>query len=263
MQCYLTHLGTATVLLEIGPLRFLTDPALDSVGAPHIFKSLGVRLHLKRLTNPVFPIDGINQIDAVLLSHDQHADNLDDTGRALLPLAGKVLTTRSGANRLGGNAVGLKPWAATEIMSVDGFRVRVTATPARHGPPGSQPMVGEVIGFTLEWEGQQHGAVYISGDTVWFRGVAEVGKRFRVGTAVLHLGAAGFKRTGPLRYTFNGTEAARAAQALGARTVIPIHYDDWQHFREPRALAESAFAAAALSDRVHWLPLGARTEIEI
>jgi len=50
-------------------------------------------------------------IDAVLLSHDHHGDNLDTAGRALLPAAGVVLTTVAGARRLGGNARGLQPWA--------------------------------------------------------------------------------------------------------------------------------------------------------
>jgi hypothetical protein len=79
--------------------------------------------------------------------------------------------------------------------------VRVTATPARHGPPLSRPLVGEVIGFMLEWEGQQYGALYISGDTVWFSGIAEFGKRFRTSLALFHLGGVRLPISGPLRYT--------------------------------------------------------------
>jgi hypothetical protein len=41
-----------------------------------------------------------------------HADNLDDAARALLPSAGAVVTTASGAYRLGG-ACDLTPWATT------------------------------------------------------------------------------------------------------------------------------------------------------
>jgi hypothetical protein len=53
------------------------------------------------------------QVDAVLLSHDQHDDNLDAVGRALLPVAGAVVTTTAGAKRLGREARGLAPWATT------------------------------------------------------------------------------------------------------------------------------------------------------
>jgi hypothetical protein len=48
-------------------------------------------------------------LDAVLLSHDQHDDNLDSAGRGLLPGADAVITTIAGAKRLGGDARGLAP----------------------------------------------------------------------------------------------------------------------------------------------------------
>jgi hypothetical protein len=54
----------------------------------------------------------------VLLSHDHHADNLDDDGRALLPSAGAVVTTDSGARRLGDHARGLAPWATTTLQAL-------------------------------------------------------------------------------------------------------------------------------------------------
>jgi hypothetical protein len=39
----------------------------------------------------------------------------------------------------------------------------ITATPCRHGPPLSRPLAGDVIGFGLRWDGQEHGALWISG----------------------------------------------------------------------------------------------------
>lgn len=259
-HCRLTFIGTATIILEIGSLRLLTDPAFDPPGKRYSF---GWGTRSVKLTASAIPVESIGQIDAVLLSHDHHADNLDRLGRAFLPKAGRVLTTVPGANRLRGNAFGLHPWETTELLSLDGFRISVTATPARHGPLGSRPIVGEVIGFILQWEGQRHGGLYISGDTVWFRGVAEIPRHFQIGTALLHMGSVGFPISGPIRYTFNGVEAARAAQALDARRVIPIHYEGWSHFREPRGKIERAFALAGLSDRVHWLPIGVPTTVEM
>ena len=49
--------------------------------------------------------------------------------------------------------------------------IEVTATPCRHGPPLSRPIVGDVIGFALRWDGQEHGVLWISGDTVLYDGV--------------------------------------------------------------------------------------------
>src|SRR5688572_3061828 len=107
MKCRITHIGTATLLLEIGPMRLLTDPTFDPPGGNYNF---GFGTSSTKLTAPSISPEDIGDIDAILLSHDQHEDNLDEAGRALLPRAGKVITTNAAAKRLGNNAIGLKPW---------------------------------------------------------------------------------------------------------------------------------------------------------
>jgi L-ascorbate metabolism protein UlaG (beta-lactamase superfamily) len=120
-----------------------------------------------------------------------------------------------------------------------------------------------VIGFALRWEGQRHGVLWISGDTVLFGGVREVPGRFRVGTALLHLGGVQFPVTGPIRYTMTAADAVELCELLHARTVLPIHYEGWKHFREGRSAIEDAFSAASAEVRasVRWLPLGARERL--
>jgi L-ascorbate metabolism protein UlaG (beta-lactamase superfamily) len=198
----------------------------------------------------------------VLLSHDHHDDNLDAAGRTLLDQVARVITTMPGARRLGAPAQGLAPWDRTTLEQDGRPALQVTATPARHGPPLSRPLVGDVIGFVLEWEGQQKGAFWISGDTVWFRGVAEVGRRFDIGTGLLHFGGVQFPVTGPVRYTLTAAEGVRAVRELGLGTVVPIHYEGWRHFRQGRGDIEEAFAAAGLSDRVIWLTPGEATRVD-
>jgi L-ascorbate metabolism protein UlaG (beta-lactamase superfamily) len=201
----------------------------------------------------------------VLLSHDHHDDNLDAAGRALLPRAGTVVTTEAGARRLGGNARGLGPWATTDLAAEGKPTIEVTATPCRHGPPLSRPLVGDVAGFALRWDGQEHGVLWISGDTVLYDGVREVADRLDVGTAMIHLGGVRFPISGPLRYTMNAAEAIELCTFLQPRTVLPIHYEGWRHFRQGREQIEAALAAAPtdLRDRVHWLPIGGGTEIGV
>src|SRR6185312_6379120 len=162
-----TLIGGPTVLIEIAGFRLVTDPTFDEPGdykLPHVT--------LTKTGSPALHADDLGAVDAVLLSHDQHADNLDHGGRHFLPKAGRVLTTEAGAKRLGGNALGLAPWQATDLTSADGRRLRVTATPARHGPAGIEPFSGDVVGFVLETAGVR--PVYVTGDTVWYDGVAEV-----------------------------------------------------------------------------------------
>jgi L-ascorbate metabolism protein UlaG (beta-lactamase superfamily) len=252
-----THVGTATVLLEIGGLRILTDPALDPAGRRYSF---GWGLGSFKSEAPALPPGGLGKVDAILLSHDHHADNFDDAGREFAKSVARVVTTVSGARRVGSNAIGLAPWSSTEIKASDGTSVRVTATPARHGPPGVTLVEWETIGFLLEWA--EH-TVYISGDTVFFGGIEEVAKRAKVGLALLHLGGVAFGLTGPIKYTFTGAAAAKAAQALGCKTIVPVHYDGWEHFRESRAESERAFEAAGLTPRVRWLKKGEPTEVAL
>ena len=259
MDIHVTHIGTATLLLEIGSLRLLTDPVFDPAGG-HYF--LGYGTDSVKLTDPAIPADEIGRLDAILLSHDHHQDNLDRSGRALLPLAKKVITTSAGANRLKGKANGLRTWQSTRIEAED-VNIKITAVPARHGTLGSHMVVGETTGFILEWAGQKHGAVYISGDTVWFSGLREIGRRFRIGTTILHIGAARFPIWGPLRFTLNAREAVQIFHALNPRTLIPIHYEGWRHFQETGADAREVFDAAGIQEQIRWLTLGERTQVEV
>lgn len=251
----LTHIGTATLLIEVGGLRILTDPALDHAGQKYGF---GPGASSVKTAEPVLPKDGLGKIDAVFISHDQHADNLDDAGRAAIANVPLVLTTKAASKRLGREAIGLAPWESHQLSN----GIEVIATPARHGPPLSLPVVGPVVGFILRWPEQKHGVVYISGDTVWFSGLAEVAKRFKVGTAILHLGGVQLAPSGPVRYTLDAKGAVKLVDALNPRTVIPIHYDGWTHFKEPLSTIEAALAKSGHGEKLRRLPLGEGVELE-
>jgi len=259
MNIRITHISTATMLLEIGSRRLLTDPVFDPAGGRYFF---GYGTNSVKLTEPAIKAEDIGKIDAILLSHDHHEDNLDRAGRALLPRVGKVITTVAGAKRLKGNALGLQTWQSTTVKS-DDVEIKITAAPAHHGTLGSHLIVGETTGFILEWAGQKHGALYISGDTVWFNGLREIGERFKIGTAILHIGGAQFPIMGPIRFTLNAKEAIRIVEALKPRTVIPIHYEGWKHFLETGADASRVFEASAVRGKIQWLTPGKPTDMEI
>ena len=257
----ITHIGGPTALIEVGGWRILTDPTFDAPGRRYNF---GWGTSSKKLAGPALPADELAPIDAVLLSHDQHDDNLDDAGREMLPSAGSVITTPAGSRRLGGNSLGLAPWDSTSLRAPDGTEVRITATPCRHGPPLSRPLVGDVIGFALSWEGQQHGVVWISGDTVLYDEVREVPQRMNVGTAILHLGGVRFPISGPFHYTMTARDAIELTRLAQPHVVVPIHYEGWKHFREGRDAIERALAATppGTADRFRWIPIGEPVELE-
>ena len=97
----LTHIGGPTVLIEAAGKRLLTDPTFDDPGRRYGF---GWGSSSRKLAGPAIAAADVGPLDAVLLSHDHHDDNLDPAGRALLPGAGAVVTTVSGAKRLGCNS---------------------------------------------------------------------------------------------------------------------------------------------------------------
>jgi L-ascorbate metabolism protein UlaG (beta-lactamase superfamily) len=91
-----------------------------------------------------------------------------------------------------------------------------------------------VVGFALAWEGKENGALWITGDTVLYDGVRQVADRLQVDTALLHLGCVRFPVTGPVRYSMTAREAVELCRLVRPRTVIPVHYEGWTHFRQGR-----------------------------
>jgi L-ascorbate metabolism protein UlaG (beta-lactamase superfamily) len=261
-----TYLGSATVLIEALGLRILTDPVLDAAGTTW---QLNRRLALPSLAyinqqGAALPASALPPIDLVLLSHDQHRDNLDSAGLALARTARQVITTRAGARRLADRGLtqvrGLEPGESIEVPSRDGHGapLHVTATPARHGRSGTQWIAGDVIGFMLRH--RRWGCTYITGDTVWFDGLEALRSSEPLDRMFVHLGAARFGR-GLLRclhWSMNVAETVRLTQALQPRQVVPIHFEGWSHFTEGRDEVEQAFAQAGLTDRLVWLPRGER-----
>lgn len=241
-------LGGPTALFEYGGLRFLTDPTFD---APGDYPQPGGLL-TKTAPATTAPAD-LGRIDVVLLSHDEHPDNLDNAGRALLGDVPLTLTTPGGGQRLGNGAAGLADWESIELDRPGGGTITVTGVPAIHGPGTREevePVTGQVVGFVLTGAGLP--TVYVSGDNASLDAVREIAERFGpVDTAILFAGAPRFP------VLFNGEPivldsagAVEAARILGAHRVVPVHCDSWAHFTEGRAELVAAFSDAGLVDRL-------------
>jgi L-ascorbate metabolism protein UlaG (beta-lactamase superfamily) len=241
-MAHLTLVGGPTALLEYGGSRWLTDPSLSPPGqyAGGLVKTAGPALDLAK----------IEPIDVVLLSHDQHSDNLDPAGRAFLPRVGIVLTTVQAAERIGGNTRGLEPWSSTEVKGPDGSLVTVTAVPAQHGPDDSEEVMGPVIGFILS--GSESQTVYVSGDNASLDVVREIAERVGgVDVAVLFVGAVQVPHRFDSAYlTLSSDFAAEAAKILGAKAVFPVHFEGWRHFTQGEEELRASFAGCAIGDRL-------------
>lgn len=241
--------GGPTVILEIGGLRLMTDPTLDPAGTS--FQLPGKNM-VHKLVGPA--IQNIGKIDIVLLSHDQHPDNLDSSGRAFLETAGKVITTTSGAERLKGNAEGLDAWESMMFTSPLGDEVIITAMPARHGPHGIEKIAGFVTGFMISVKGKENLDIYISGDTEYFPGIDEIAKRYQPQYVFVFAGAA--QPVGPINVTMNTNDVVEVARLFPKSLIIPLHCEGWSHYTQHSSAYSEVFEVLGISERIQLLDPG-------
>jgi L-ascorbate metabolism protein UlaG (beta-lactamase superfamily) len=250
----LTLIGGPTLLIEFAGLRILTDPTFDQ---PQSYQAGGITL--TKRTGPALVVQQVLPIDVVLVSHEQHLDNLDHAGRTILPQSRQVFTTPAGAPKLGSNATGLPTWASTTLPLSDGRNLTITSTPARHGPHGFEPISGDVTGFILQPDGSP--AIYVSGDTVWYSALADIPKRFSVGLAILFTGAA--EPRGPFTVTMNTNDAVEAAAHFKDAVIVAIHNEGWDHFTQSQQDVNMAFKVVGIDSRLQLLEPGRPATIAI
>lgn len=252
----ITYLGTASVLIEYGGLRIITDPVLDAPGKRYSFGPwYAPKKWFASRRDYVAPlsVEQIGALDVALVSHDHHGDNLDAAGRALLANIPFVITNPAAARRLG--ARGLRAGESTEI---DG--VTITGVTAQHGPRFT-PQVSQVTGFLLEAAGEP--TVWISGDTVLTPALRAALPTLGADVAIIHCGGVTFPTAplfGRMVFTFDAPHVVEALELLKPHKVIPVHRNGWAHF-EPESGLRAAIDAAGLGAKTRFLELGESTSV--
>ena len=214
------------------------------------------------------PLADLGDVDAVLLSHDDHNDNLDVAGRQWVTTSVPTIVTGPGAaGRLGGSAIGLATWQTTLVDRGDGAgQVTVTAVPAVHGPlDGTRDASGhvnaEVTGFVLQADALP--TVYVSGDNASMVPAAAIAQRFpAIDVAVLFAGASRLSTKNQGRpLTLTGQRAADVAAVLAVPQVVVAHIEGWSIYSENITDVRKAFDEAGIADRLvandagFWAPL--------
>ena len=244
----ITYIGGPTALIEYAGLRVVTDPTFDP---PQEYPEPG-ESSLVKTQGPAVSPAAIWPVDLVLLSHHLHKDNLDYEGLELVARGPLTVSTREAASDLwGGSVLGFDNWESHEIGEVT-----VTVVPALHGPPGSERLLGTVVGFVLEAPGNP--TLYVSGDNASVPLVEQIAGRFPdIEIAVLFAGAARVPEL-DATLTMTSEDAARAVDILSPRVVVGLHTEDWEHFSEGRAELEAALAPTGLLVAT---PRGERVEL--
>ena len=192
---------------------------------------------------------GARPADLILVTHD-HFDHFSAGDIARI---GSAATTLIGPAAVTDQASGLTTvtLAPGETTTVGG--VTVTAVPAynldKFRCPGEpyHPREAGYLGYVIEMDGLR---IYHAGDTDAIPEMSDV----RCDVALLPVGGT---------YTMTAEEAVEACGLLNPHTVVPVHYEGWKHFRQPREKARLVFDSSPIASTLTWLQLGAPTLIEM
>ena len=229
----ITHIGTATAILDIDGVTFLTDPFFSPAGSewPTQYGQAPLKVH----DDPAVKMNELPHIDAVLLSHENHPDNLDELGRQLLD-GRQVVTTKDGARNLAPrpSVHGFADWEEKELRIARKL-FHITATPCKHWP--GQECVGFIVhteDFGVAYDGRPN-AIYFTGDTVYIEELGKMPDKYHIAVALMNLGKASFpginsegKPGNPddvLQITMDGHQAARLFHEIKADVLVPMIKD--------------------------------------
>lgn len=250
---HLWWLGQSGFLLQWRGKHLLFDPYLsdsltrkyENTDKPHV-----------RLTERVVAPERLDFIDVATSSHN-HTDHLDaDTLGALLRVNPNIELVIPEANRefvvdrLKITAEQPRGLDAGQFTVIEPFKIH--AVPAAHEKIEKDPSGRHrFLGYVVEFDGV---FVYHSGDTILYDGMIEWLRRWPIDVALLPINGRSPER----RVDGNlwGREAAQLAKDVGARLVIPCHYEMFEF--NTATPAEFVEAATRINQPYRLLRVGER-----
>src|SRR6478735_311106 len=247
----LTFIGHASWLVQLDGVSLLIDPIFSESIGPGV----------KRFVPPALPVAALPRIDAQLVSHN-HRDHLDlPSLRAVRSpiVAGLGLADYFAKSKL--PCTELEWWSETRVGTVT-----IRFVPSQHWSRRGLNDENTTLwgGFVIEGSSAR---LYHSGDTAYFDGFAEIGRRSgTIDAAMLPIGAydpAWFMS----KQHMNPEEAVRAFNELGARHFVAMHFGTFkltdEPLDEPPARLTSEWQRLGLEPaRCHVLPIGGTLDVE-
>ncbi len=242
-QVALTWIGHASFLIQYTDLNVLIDPNF----ANWLFWQ-------KRVKRAGMRIRDLPQVDLVLLSH-AHFDHFHKPTLRKLP-SPKIAVVPWGVGDL---ARGLGFSRIIELEWWESFSHgdwKVTCTPAKHW--GARVLHDEhrgFGGFVLEHQGRR---IYHAGDTAYFGGFKDIGKKCDPEIALLPIGA--YYPDSFREVHMGPDEAHQSFLDLGAKWLVPMHYGafklSFEDMDEPPRWLEEIAREQGMSDQLRILEEG-------
>lgn len=218
----ITYVGHATMLLEIGGTRMLTDPNFDD--------RLG--FFLRRVSAPGIALDALPKLDALLVTH-AHADHLSFTSLRQLPrdvpLFAPPVVARWLARQGFPNALPLAPGEQATVGTVTLHAAEASHIGARYGVDRWRGAANMYLMETRER------TAFFAGDTALTpRSTALVERvlhehQRRLDVALLPIGHAPWWKVGFRRGHLTSADALELFERLTARYLVPYHWGTFNH----------------------------------
>jgi L-ascorbate metabolism protein UlaG (beta-lactamase superfamily) len=224
----ITWIGHASFFLQFAGHSVIVDPNWAKWHGP-----------VKRRRHPGLNLHGVPEVDLVLVTH-AHFDHLHKPSLKILQAReGIIVPCGSGSlvRRLGFPATHeMRVW---DELKFD--KLEIIHTPSHHwGARFLHDVHRDYGGYIVKTDGK---SVFHCGDSAYFDGFTEIGKRHAIDVALMPIGA--YDAPSGRDVHMNPEQAVRAFADLGAKLLIPMHYGTFPLGNEPhdepvdRLLAEA------------------------
>lgn len=217
-----TYIGHATLLIEVGGKRLLTDPNFD----PALGK------FLPRVSRPGIALDALPKLDAILLTH-AHADHLSFDSLDALPKDIPIFTPPAVARWLVRQGYGhAESVAPGECVTVDEVAIRAASATHKGNRYGVDRWRSATNMYLIE---TKQVSCFFAGDTALVADSTHLVDSHLtpngriLDLALLPIGHAPWWKPGFRKGHLTSADALTLFERLKARYLIPYHWGTFNH----------------------------------